>query len=106
MNTEMNADMTKNDGELVVNVSGRLDAITSKEFEKKLMPELADVNKLILDFAELDYISSAGLRVLVAAYQNMDTKEPKGEFVIRHLDDSVKTILNMTGLLDVFSIEE
>ncbi|MCR4762859.1 MAG: STAS domain-containing protein [Lachnospiraceae bacterium] len=106
MNTAFNVTITQNDKELAAAVAGRLDANTSKEFDNALKEKLTDVSKLIIDFSELDYISSAGLRVLVGLYQNLNARTPKGELILRHLDESVKKILDMTGLLDMLTIEE
>ena len=62
---------TQNGSSLTVALEGRLDTTTAPELEKELKDSLNDVTELILDFAKLDYISSAGLRVLLSAHKTM-----------------------------------
>ena len=64
--------MIKEEDQLTVAVEGRLDTLTSPELEEKIKPELDSLKKLIFDFAGLEYISSAGLRVLLMAAQAME----------------------------------
>lgn len=61
----MTVNIIRNGTELTAAIEGRLDTLTAPEFEEKLEPELEDTEKLVLDLAELEYISSAGLRVLL-----------------------------------------
>lgn len=93
---------TKNAKELIVAVEGRLDTLTSPRLEETLKQELDGVEKLILDFAELYYISSAGLRVLLSAMQRM---EQQGEMVVRNVSSDVMDVLEVTGFVDDLNIE-
>ena len=68
----MNINIIQNDKELTVSVEGRLDTLTSPELEEQLEDKIDGLEKLIFDFSRLEYISSAGLRVLVGAAQAMD----------------------------------
>ena len=68
----MNINIIQNDKELTVSVEGRLDTLTSPELEEQLADKIDGFKKLIFDFSRLEYISSAGLRVLVGAAQAMD----------------------------------
>lgn len=83
-------------------VEGRLDTNTSPELEAKINEVIGDAKKLILDLQNLEYISSAGLRVLLGATQVM---EDKGEMVVRNVTESVKEIFDLTGFNKVFKIE-
>ena len=83
-------------------VEGRLDTNTSPELEAKINEVIGDAKKLIIDLQNLDYISSAGLRVLLGATQVM---EDKGEMVVRNVTEAVKEIFDLTGFNNVFKIE-
>ena len=81
---------------------GRLDTITSPELEKVLKKSLDGVSELTLDFAKLDYISSAGLRVLLAAQKTMNRQ---GSMKIVHVCETIMEIFEVTGFLDILTIE-
>ena len=76
--------------------------IRAPEFEEKLEPELEDTEKLVLDLAELEYISSAGLRVLLSA---MKVMEEQGEMVLRNVRPDVMDVFEVTGFIDMLNIE-
>ena len=98
----MDIKMTKNDNELTVALSGRLDTLTSPDLEDKLEEELDGAERLIFDLAELEYISSAGLRVLLGAYKMMDEM---GGMLIRNVTEPVMEVFEVTGFSDVLNIE-
>lgn len=93
----------RNNDVLVVNVAGRLDASTAPQFEEDVMGDLADINELYYDLDNLEYISSAGLRILLLSHKTMTNK--RGKFVVRHPSDAVVEILEMTGFSDFLVIE-
>ena len=94
---------TSNTGaEYTFTLEGRLDTITSPDLESKINEVVGDANKLILDFGSLEYISSAGLRVLLGAAQAMDGK---GDMVVRNLTKSVTEVFELTGFSRMFTIE-
>lgn len=92
----------RNGSELTVILSGRLDTLTSPDLEDKLEEELDGVEKLIFDLSELDYISSAGLRVLVGAYQEMSSLDG---MIIRSPGTEVMEVFEITGLVQAFVFE-
>ncbi len=83
-------------------LAGRLDTVTSPELEGELKGCGEDVTSLILDFSELEYISSAGLRVLLAAQKTMNGK---GEMKILHVNETIMEIFEVTGFADILTIE-
>ena len=83
-------------------LEGRLDTITAPAFEKELKPSLAGVKDLTLDFAKLDYISSAGLRVLLSAQKQMMRQ---GKMRIVHVNETIMEIFEVTGFNDILTIE-
>ncbi len=94
--------ITKNtaNGRLSMALSGRLDTNTAPELEEEL--KLDGVNEIVFDFAELEYISSAGLRILMTAQKAM--MACGGKMTIEHPNDMVKGVFDMTGLSTVFTI--
>ena len=94
---------TRNDSELTVALSGRLDTLTSPDLEDRLDEELEGVERLIFDLGELEYISSAGLRVLLGAYKMM---EEYNGMLIRNVTEPVMDVFEVTGFSDVLDIEE
>ena len=93
--------MTNDGGEYTFLLKGRLDTLTSPDLEAKINDVVDDATKLILDLADLEYISSAGLRVLLGAAQLM---EDKGEMVVRNLTSPVSDIFKLTGFSKLFTI--
>ena len=92
----------KNASELTVELSGRLDTNTAPELEKTLNTSLEGVNTLFINMEKLDYISSAGLRVLLAAQKTMNKQ---GEMRVVHVNETVMEIFEVTGFADILSIE-
>ena len=98
----MEIETTRNDSELTVALSGRLDTLTSPDLEDRLDEELEGVERLIFDLGELEYISSAGLRVLLGAYKMM---EEYNGMLIRNVTEPVMDVFEVTGFSDVLDIE-
>ena len=98
----MKVTMNRNGNELIVSLEGRLDTLTSPELEEQLEPALDGVEKLVFDFTELKYISSAGLRVLLTAMQVM---EEQGEMIVKNVTSEVMEIFEVTGFIDDLNIE-
>ncbi|MEF9988408.1 MAG: STAS domain-containing protein, partial [Christensenella sp.] len=90
----MTINKTVNETELTLTLSGRLDTTTAPELEDALKNSLDNVNSLILDFEALEYISSAGLRVLLSAQKVMNKQ---GKMVIRHVNDTILEVFEVTG---------
>lgn len=86
---------------LTVAIGGRLDTSTAPELEKELS-DLAGVKELVLDFAELEYVSSAGLRVLLASQKTMNTQ---GKMIIKNVNDTIMEVFEITGFADILTIE-
>jgi anti-anti-sigma factor len=91
-------------GALVLAPAGRLDSLTSNELEKRVASRLdAGERRLVLDLAGVEYISSAGLRVLLLAAKRL--KEPPAALVLCGMGPSVRTVLELAGFLPLFAIE-
>ena len=98
METKLNRDGSK----LTVQIEGRLDTLTAPDLEKELEPALEDVTDLVLDLEKLDYISSAGLRVLLGVAQIM---EKQGNMKVTNPSDAVMDVFSVTGFDDILTIE-
>lgn len=93
----------KNTGKnLEIALEGRLDTTTAPELEKELKADMEGAETLVLDFEKLDYISSAGLRVLLSAQKTM-TKQ--GEMKIIHVNEMIMEVFEVTGFSDILTIE-
>lgn len=95
---------SKQNEALQISVKGRLDTNTAPELEKSLADELNDVKELNLNLAELDYISSAGLRVILTLHKTMSGKGAK--LIVSHPKDEVMEVFDMTGFSSFLTIEE
>ena len=93
---------TLNKDELVIALKGELNTATAPELENVITNSLRGIAKLIFDFTELVYISSAGLRVLLVSKKVMDKQ---GEMVVRHPNNEVMEIFEITGFKDILTIE-
>ena len=92
----------KNGAELNLAVEGRLDTTTAPQLEAELKQSISGVETLVLDFANLEYLSSAGLRVLLAAQKVMNKQ---GEMIIRNVNETIAKIFEITGFSDILTIE-
>lgn len=93
---------TKNEAALDIALVGRLDTTTAPELEASLKESIDGVETLALDFEKLDYISSAGLRVLLAAQKIMNKQ---GTMVVKNVNDDIKEVFEITGFSDILTIE-
>ena len=87
---------------LTIALEGRLDTTTSPDLEETLAASLDGVEALVFDFTKLDYLSSAGLRVLLSAQKRMNKQ---GSMKLVHVNDAVKEVFEITGFADFLTIE-
>ena len=92
----------QNGASLTIALEGRLDTMTAPELEKELKDSMEGIDSLELDFSKLDYISSAGLRVLLSAHKSM---AGKGGMKITHVNEIVREVFDVTGFMDILTIE-
>ena len=98
----MTIEKNLNGAELNVKVIGRLDTTTVPQLEAEFKQNINGVEKLVLDFAELEYLSSAGLRVILAAQKVMNKQ---GEMIIKNVNETINEIFEVTGFIDILTIE-
>lgn len=92
---------TKNGSALTVALEGRLDTMTAPELEEKLNAALTGVTELTFDLEKLEYISSAGLRVLLSAQKTMNRQ---GSMKVLHANEMILEIFEVTGFSDILTI--
>ena len=98
----MTIEKNLNGTELTVTIVGRLDTTTAPQLEAEFKQSISGVEKLVLDFANLEYLSSAGLRVLLAAQKVMNKQ---GEMIIKNVNETINEIFEVTGFVDILTIE-
>ena len=98
----LNINKTLAEKNLTISLEGRLDTMTAPDLETQLTASLGGVENLVFDLAKLEYISSAGLRVLLSAQKTMNKQ---GTMVVRNATEEVKEIFEVTGFSDILTIE-
>ena len=98
----MTIEKTINANEVTLKVSGRLDTQTAPELEKELDNVLTGINELTFDMANLEYVSSAGLRVILKAQKIMNMQ---GSMKLTGVSDGIMEVFDITGFLDILTIE-
>ena len=98
----MTIEKNLNGTELTLTITGRLDTTTAPQLESEFKQNIGGVEKLVLDFVALEYLSSAGLRVLLAAQKVMNKQ---GEMIIKNVNETIMEIFEVTGFIDILTIE-
>ena len=98
----MTIEIKKNTAETMIRIDGRLDTITAPVLDKTINEEIGDTKNLILDMKSLEYISSAGLRVLLGAQKKM---QKIGSMKVINVCEEVMDVFEMTGFADILVIE-
>ena len=98
----MTIEKNLNGNSLTLNLAGRLDTTTAPELEAVVDNSLAGVQELVLDMEKLEYISSAGLRVILKAQKMMNSK---GSMKLIHVNDTIMEVFDITGFVDILTIE-
>ncbi len=98
----LNIEKNINGAELNIALTGRLDTTTAPELEKELKASMDDVTSIVIDMAALEYISSAGLRVLLSAQKIMNKQ---GKMTVKNVNETIMEIFEVTGFSDILTIE-
>ena len=99
----MKAVFDKKANSLTVSVEGSIDTVTAPELDSQLQANWEGITELIMDLAAVDYISSAGLRVILMANQQMEDCD--GSMTVRNVNDDIKEIFEMTGFDSLLNLE-
>ena len=92
----------KENSKLTVTVSGRIDTVTAPELEKYALDHMEGITEMALDLADVEYVSSAGLRALLQIHKDMSKQ---GKLKLLNINTAVKEIFGMIGFLRIFTIE-
>ena len=98
----MNIIQNKDGSKLALALEGRLDTTTAPQLEAELKASMDGITELNLDFEKLEYLSSAGLRVLLAAQKVMNKQ---GKMTIHHVNETIHEVFEVTGFIDILTIE-
>ena len=98
----MTIDKKEQGSELEISVLGRLDTTTAPQLEAELKRSIDGVTRLDFDFSGLEYLSSAGLRVLLAAQKVMNKQ---GQMIIRNVNETIMEVFEITGFSEILTIE-
>ena len=98
----MNINKIQNGSELTIELEGRLDTVSAPSLEAELKKDINGVQTLIFDFAKLEYLSSAGLRILLASQKVMNRQ---GEMRIRNVNSTISDIFEVTGFSEILTVE-
>ena len=98
----MTIEKNLNGTELTITIAGRLDTTTAPQLEAEFKQSINGIEKLVLDFASLEYLSSAGLRVLLTTQKAMNKQ---GEMVIKNVNETINEIFEITGFIDILTVE-
>ncbi len=98
----LNINKNASGSNLTVSLEGRLDTTTAPQLEEELKSSLDGVTDLVIDIKDTQYISSAGLRVLLSAQKTMNKQ---GKMVVKNPSEEVKEIFDVTGFSDILTIE-
>lgn len=98
----MSHEIERDGNKLVIVVSGRLDAVSAPDLEADMLAVIGDVDDVAFDLAQLDYISSAGLRVLLVAFKR---KQKSGVMHVVNAHDSVADVLEASGFAEIFGVD-
>ena len=98
----MTIEIKRNAEETTIEIVGRLDTTTAPALDKTINEDIGDTKALVLDFKELEYISSAGLRVLLSAQKKL---QKIGYMKVKNVREEVMEVFEMTGFADILTIE-
>ncbi|MDO5563245.1 MAG: STAS domain-containing protein [Synergistaceae bacterium] len=98
----MNFTTTNDGGKVTIKFEGRLDTVTSPQLEEALVPIIAETKDVAFDFAKLEYLSSAGLRVILSAHKKL--KAAGGRLTVANVNSVVKNVFDLTGFSSILNI--
>jgi anti-sigma B factor antagonist len=98
----MNVDFKTRDAILIISVAGNIDSKTAPELQQKIVEAAHDTNKIIIDLSKVEFVSSAGLRVLLMVYRQIKTND--GTVVLVGVSEEIEEVMSMTGFINFFKI--
>ena len=100
----MNVDITTNENTTTIAIEGSIDSKTAGDIQSKIMEKVSETDKVILDLTKVDFVSSAGLRLLLMIYRQIKSKN--GKIVLVGVSDEIKDVMAMTGFINFFEFSQ
>lgn len=100
----MNVDITTNENMTIISIEGSIDSKTAGELQSKIMGKVSETDKVILDLTKVDFVSSAGLRLLLMIYRQIKSKN--GKIILVGVSDEIKDVMAMTGFINFFEFSQ
>lgn len=98
----MNVSISTNQNIVIITTEGSIDSKTAGEFQTRIMDKVSATNNVLLDFSKVDFISSAGLRVLLMIYRQIKSKN--GKVILVGVSEEISDVMSMTGFINFFEI--
>lgn len=98
----MNISKSINGKSITLSLEGRLDTSTAPQLDAEIKSFISNINKLVFDFEKLDYLSSAGLRVILSTQKIMNKQ---GTMIVKNVNDVIMEVFEVTGFVDILNIE-
>jgi len=98
----MTVDINKNDDAVIISIEGSIDSKTAGELQTQIMESASDTSKVVMDLYKVDFVSSAGLRVLLMVYRQIKSKN--GKVILVGVSEEIQDVMSMTGFINFFEI--
>lgn len=100
----MNVDITTKENMTIISIEGSIDSKTAGELQSKIMGKVSETDKVLLDLTKVDFVSSAGLRLLLMIYRQIKSKN--GKIILVGVCDEIKDVMSMTGFINFFEFSQ
>jgi anti-sigma B factor antagonist len=100
----MTVDIKEQNNVVIVSITGSIDSKTAGEFQKQILEGTADTSKVIMDLSKVDFVSSAGLRILLMVYRQIKSKD--GKVILVGVSEEIQDVMSITGFINFFEISE
>lgn len=98
----MNLNITTDNNIVIISIEGSIDSKTAGDLQSQIMGKVSETNNVLLDLTKVDYVSSAGLRVLLMIYRQIKTRN--GKVILVGVSEEIKDVMSMTGFINFFEI--
>ena len=98
----MNVEITNNTGIIIITIEGSIDSKTAGDLQSQIMNKITETDKVILDLSKVDFVSSAGLRLLLMVYRQIKLKN--GKVILVNVFEEIQDVMSMTGFINFFNI--
>lgn len=100
----MNVNIKTDENIVIISIEGSIDSKTAGDLQSQIMEKVSETNNVLLDLTKVDYVSSAGLRVLLMIYRQIKSKN--GKVILVGVSEEIKDVMSMTGFINFFEITD